>query len=311
MRRGAAARSTATPTTARELRDALGARLRRGRRTSSSSGRARPTSSSCACAPSPRPTATRVVSDGSFVAYKLFLLGSGVPFTEVPLAKWRHRPRRHRRRGQPTRRSSIFLPNPNNPTGTRFGRAQLERFLAKLPEHVVLVLDDAYMDYDDSPTTGPTRSSCLPKRPRTVVLRSPSPRCTAWPACGVGYGIATLELIGAMLAGAAAVRGEPARARRRPRGARRRRALRAHRRAAPARAAPSSRRACGSSASPCCPATTNFVTVELASEAAATTLTERLLAPGLHHPAARVVRHARPRAHLGGHRGARTACSSP
>ncbi len=41
----------------------------------------------------------------------------------------------------------VFLCNPNNPTGTIVSKAALNRFLALLPDHVVLVLDEAYFDY--------------------------------------------------------------------------------------------------------------------------------------------------------------------
>jgi len=41
----------------------------------------------------------------------------------------------------------VFLCNPNNPTGTLVPRAALNRFLAAIPDHVVLVLDEAYFDY--------------------------------------------------------------------------------------------------------------------------------------------------------------------
>jgi len=42
---------------------------------------------------------------------------------------------------------AIFLANPNNPTGTWLGRAELRAFLAKVPEHVVVVVDEAYAEY--------------------------------------------------------------------------------------------------------------------------------------------------------------------
>ena len=41
----------------------------------------------------------------------------------------------------------IFLDNPNNPTGTIFGRAEFEAFLAQVPEQVIVVLDEAYVDF--------------------------------------------------------------------------------------------------------------------------------------------------------------------
>lgn len=43
--------------------------------------------------------------------------------------------------------SLIFLDNPNNPTGTVFDKATFDAFLAKIPETVVVVLDEAYVDF--------------------------------------------------------------------------------------------------------------------------------------------------------------------
>ena len=41
----------------------------------------------------------------------------------------------------------VFLDNPNNPTGTIFRKAEWERFLAKVPEQVVIVADEAYFEF--------------------------------------------------------------------------------------------------------------------------------------------------------------------
>lgn len=43
----------------------------------------------------------------------------------------------------------IFLDNPNNPTGTVFGQNEFEAFLSALPESVIVVLDEAYVDFVD------------------------------------------------------------------------------------------------------------------------------------------------------------------
>jgi len=43
----------------------------------------------------------------------------------------------------------LFLCNPNNPTGTIYSRAEFDAFLAALPEHVLLVLDEAYFEFVD------------------------------------------------------------------------------------------------------------------------------------------------------------------
>ena len=41
----------------------------------------------------------------------------------------------------------VFIANPNNPTGTFLTAAQLEAFLKKVPQHVVVVLDEAYNEF--------------------------------------------------------------------------------------------------------------------------------------------------------------------
>jgi histidinol-phosphate aminotransferase len=41
----------------------------------------------------------------------------------------------------------VFLGNPNNPTGTIYRRAEWKRFLAKVPENVVIVADEAYFEF--------------------------------------------------------------------------------------------------------------------------------------------------------------------
>jgi histidinol-phosphate aminotransferase len=45
----------------------------------------------------------------------------------------------------------VFLGNPNNPTGTIYRRAEWKRFLARVPEHVVIVADEAYFEFVRDP----------------------------------------------------------------------------------------------------------------------------------------------------------------
>ena len=52
-----------------------------------------------------------------------------------------------------TRRTKlVFIANPNNPTGTMVGQEALDRFMARVPEHVVVCFDEAYHEFlDDAP----------------------------------------------------------------------------------------------------------------------------------------------------------------
>ncbi len=45
----------------------------------------------------------------------------------------------------------VFLANPNNPTGTIYHRAEWKRFLGRVPEHVVIVADEAYFEFVRDP----------------------------------------------------------------------------------------------------------------------------------------------------------------
>lgn len=41
----------------------------------------------------------------------------------------------------------VFIANPNNPTGSFLDASAIDRFLSRVPKHVVVVLDEAYFDY--------------------------------------------------------------------------------------------------------------------------------------------------------------------
>lgn len=72
----------------------------------------------------------------------------------------------------------IFLGNPNNPTGGGVGASALTDWLDTLPEHIVVLLDEAYRDYIDEQgaTTGPAMLADGPalvtSSQRLLVVRS-------------------------------------------------------------------------------------------------------------------------------------------
>lgn len=47
--------------------------------------------------------------------------------------------------------SLLYLANPNNPTGTWLGADALRAFLARVPDHVIVVIDEAYAELADAP----------------------------------------------------------------------------------------------------------------------------------------------------------------
>ncbi len=85
----------------------------------------------------------------------------------------------------------VMLCNPNNPTGTSYGREAFEAFVAKLPADVVLLVDEAYYEFvrrDDYPDT----VSLTRTRPGTIVLRTFS-KIYGLAGLRIGYGICDAE----------------------------------------------------------------------------------------------------------------------
>jgi len=139
-----------------------------------------------------------VTSDRSFIVYRLATEAAGARLIEVPM---------HENGfdlagiaaavNKDTR--IIFIANPNNPTGTIATTDEVEHLLERIPEHVVLVLDEAYYEFaahfarrrnvQYSRSVDYVREGC-----NVVVLRTFS-KVHGLAGVRVGYGIAPFELI--------------------------------------------------------------------------------------------------------------------
>jgi histidinol-phosphate aminotransferase len=81
----------------------------------------------------------------------------------------------------------VFIANPNNPTGTIVTRSALERFLDRLPERVITVVDEAYFEYAASDPQYPDSMEYVREGRNVVALRTFS---KAYGLAGhrIGYG---------------------------------------------------------------------------------------------------------------------------
>lgn len=87
-----------------------------------------------------------VYSQHAFAVYPLAVQASGARGVEVPARHFAHDlDAMAAAVTQNTR--LVFIANPNNPTGTLAPAPALERFIAALPAHVLVVLDEAYNEY--------------------------------------------------------------------------------------------------------------------------------------------------------------------
>ncbi|AHH15009.1 putative phenylalanine aminotransferase [Nocardia nova SH22a] len=93
----------------------------------------------------------------------------------------------------------IFVCNPNNPTGTAYGRRDLVRFLDAVPKHVLVVLDEAYFEYLRLPADDFADGVELGRdRPNVIVLRTFS-KAYGLAGLRVGYAVGHPDPITALL----------------------------------------------------------------------------------------------------------------
>ncbi|WP_236450567.1 histidinol-phosphate transaminase [Stutzerimonas stutzeri] len=83
----------------------------------------------------------------------------------------------------------VFVANPNNPTGTWFDAAALDTFLARVPAHVLVVLDEAYIEYAEGQEL-PDGLAYLADYPNLLVSRTFS-KAYGLAALRVGYAISS------------------------------------------------------------------------------------------------------------------------
>lgn len=86
----------------------------------------------------------------------------------------------------------IWFCNPNNPTGTIFTKQELDKVLGKIPPNVVIIMDEAYIEYVTDKNF-PNSLELLPKYPNMVVLRTFS-KAYGLASLRCGYGIVHKEL---------------------------------------------------------------------------------------------------------------------
>ncbi|WP_223066639.1 histidinol-phosphate transaminase [Paenibacillus caui] len=133
-----------------------------------------------------------IMADQTFSVYKSNADIEGAVSIEVPLVNGTH-DLEAMLAAITDRTKVIWVCNPNNPTGTIVSAAELTAFLNRVPEHVLVVLDEAYAEYvvDDS---YPESLSLLGKHRNLVVLRTFS-KIYGLASLRIGYGIGDAGVI--------------------------------------------------------------------------------------------------------------------
>jgi histidinol-phosphate aminotransferase len=132
-----------------------------------------------------------IAAEHAFVVYKLMATLFGARYIEVPDPGFVHDLDAMAAAITPETRL-VFIANPNNPTGTMVGQAEIDRFMDRVPDHVVVVFDEAYHEFLDDP---PDTLKFVRDGRNVCVLRTFS-KIHGLAALRVGYGLASPDVAG-------------------------------------------------------------------------------------------------------------------
>ncbi|WP_462412031.1 histidinol-phosphate transaminase [Neobacillus sp. Marseille-QA0830] len=141
------------------------------------------------------PNASTIMSEHTFSQYKHNAVIEGAIIKEIPDINGEHN-LDAMLEAIDEQTNIIWVCSPNNPTGTYIPENRLTRFLDKVPEHILVVLDEAYYEYvtaeDYYDSISLTRAY-----PNLIVLRTFS-KIYGLASLRVGYGVANRTIIKAL-----------------------------------------------------------------------------------------------------------------
>lgn len=138
-----------------------------------------------------QPGRSAVFSQYGFIVYPIAVQACGARAIVAPARDWGHDLEAMAAAIEPDT-SLVFIANPNNPTGTWLRHAELEAFLRRVPEHVIVVLDEAYNEYVDHPEF-PRSLELLRQFSNLVVMRTFS-KAYGLAALRVGYALSSAAI---------------------------------------------------------------------------------------------------------------------
>ena len=131
-----------------------------------------------------------VTSQYAFIVYKLIATSFGARTIETPSPDFQQDLEAMLDAITPKTRI-VFIPNPNNPTGTLVSQREIDRFMSRVSENIIVVFDEAYFEFLDHP---PNTLQFVRDDRNVVVLRTFS-KIHGLAGLRVGYGVARPDLI--------------------------------------------------------------------------------------------------------------------
>jgi len=138
-----------------------------------------------------------IVSRSSFPVYELYATAMRAKLVKTPLAP-AYRVDLRAMAGAITDRTKIVVVcNPNNPTGTIVTGGELDAFVRRIPERVLIVVDEAYAEMVDSDAFPDALSYARDQRSNLLVLRTFS-KVYGLAGIRLGYAFGPQEAIAAL-----------------------------------------------------------------------------------------------------------------
>ncbi len=134
-----------------------------------------------------------VVSEHCFAVYPIVTALFGAQLVQVPARPDFGADIAGMLRAITPRTRVMFLANPNNPTGTLTSREEVSRLIAGVPSHVLLVMDEAYIEFLDDPTNllALVRNGVFPN----LLLTRTFSKIFGLAGLRLGYGVAAPEVV--------------------------------------------------------------------------------------------------------------------
>lgn len=138
------------------------------------------------------PDHSAIVSQGSFIWYKIAVKIADGELIEIPQNNYKHNLKAMLNAIRDNTKL-IFIDNPINPTGTIVTKDEMEEFFSQVPDNILVVLDEAYYEYIDHPDY-PNSSKYFNEGKNLVILRTFS-KIYGLAGARLGYGFANGDII--------------------------------------------------------------------------------------------------------------------
>ena len=132
-----------------------------------------------------------LTTEAAFIGFQVLARSRGVAYRTVPYKKWRYDLASLADQINESTKI-VYLANPNNPTGTIFTRTEFEEFYKRVPERVLIILDEAYFEYARE---NPLYPDSMQYRYDNVITLRTFSKIYGLAGVRIGYGFAHGELI--------------------------------------------------------------------------------------------------------------------